>query len=160
MRVYEFIENLEDDLIEEFLDQLDDFKEDLRFNYDLVKNQLDDNSDKQCLQTMVNIYNGSIKNGYNGFIWNEDIDKFYEDNSEYLNQYLIDYLECSGLSSLEDLCGIISKDMSVELFLDDITLRNSDKVKRNIVCFFAEDIIYEVISNFYEFFDERLKDME
>lgn len=161
MRLYEFIDNLEDHLIEKFLNQLNDFRKGLGFDYDLVKNQLGYNEafDKQCLQTMNNIYNGSITDGYNGFIWNEDINKFYKDNSEHLNQYLIDYMESSGLSSFEDLCGIISNDMSVEWFLDEITLENSDKVKRNIARFVAEDIIHEVISNFYEFFDKEIKEL-
>lgn len=159
MRFYEFIENLTDDLIEKFLDQLDDFKEGLRFDYELVKSQLDYWEDRKCLITMSNIYNGSIKDGYNGFIWNEDIDEFYEHNSEHINEYLIDYMKSSGLYSFEDLCNIISKDMSVEWFLDEITLENSDKVKRNIACFFAEDVIYEVISNFYDFFDKEIKEL-
>ena len=87
MRIYEFIENLTDGLIEKFLNQLDDFKEGLRSDYELVKTQLGySGADRECLQTMINIYNGSIKDGYQGFIWNEDIDEFYEHNSEYFNK--------------------------------------------------------------------------
>lgn len=160
MRFYEFVENLTDDLIEKFLDQLDDFKEGLRSDYDLVRSQLGYNGeDRGCLTTMTNIYNGSIKDGYSGFIWNEDIDEFYDHNSEYINNYLIDYMESSGLCSFEDLCNIISNDMSVEGFLEDVTLGNSDNVKRNLARFFAEDIIYEVVSNFYEFFDKEIKEL-
>ena len=161
MRMYEFIENLEDNSVEKFLDQLDDFIEGLRFDYDLVKNQLGYyGEDRECLITMFNIYNGSIKDGYSGFIWNEDISEFYELNSEHINEHLIDYMKSSGLYSFEDLCNIISNDMSIDWFLDDISLGNSYNIKINLARFFAEDVIYEVISNFYEFFDDRLKDME
>ena len=161
MRMYEFIENLEDNSVEKFLDQLDDFIEGLRFDYDLVKNQLGYyGEDRECLITMFNIYNGSIKDGYSGFIWNEDIGEFYKHNSEHINEHLIDYMKSSGLYSFEDLCNIISNDMSIDWFLDDISLGNSYNIKINLARFFAEDVIYEVISNFYEFFDDRLKDIE
>lgn len=159
--MYEFIENLEDNSVEKFLDQLDDFIEGLRFDYDLVKNQLGYyGEDRECLITMFNIYNGSIKDGYSGFIWNEDIGEFYKHNSEHINEHLIDYMKSSGLYSFEDLCNIISNDMSIDWFLDDISLGNSYNIKINLARFFAEDVIYEVISNFYEFFDDRLKDIE
>ena len=159
MRVYEFIENLEDNSVEKFLNQLDDLKEGLRFDYELVKSQLGYGEDRECLATMFNISKGSIKDGYSGFIWNEDIGEFYKHNSEHINEYLIDYMKSSGLYSFEDLCDIISNDMSIDGFLDDISLGNSYNVKMNLARFFAEDIIYMVISNFYEFFDE-LKDIE
>lgn len=160
MRMYEFIENLTDDLIEKFLDQLDDFKDGLRFDYDLVNNQLGYyGEDRECLITMFNIYNGSIKDGYSGFIWNEDIGEFYELNSEHINNYLIDYMESSGLCSFEDLCNIISNDMSVKGLLEDVTLGNSDNVKRNLARFFAEDIIYNVVSNFYDYFNKEIKEL-
>lgn len=160
MRMYEFIENLEDNSVEKFLDQLDDFKEGLRFDYDLVKNQLGYyGEDRECLITMFNIYNGSIKDGYSGFIWNEDIGEFYELNSEHINEHLIDYMKSSGLYSFEDLCNIISNDMSIDWFLDDISLGNSYNVKMNLARFFAEDIIYEVVSNFYDYFNKEIKEL-
>lgn len=158
--MYEFIENLEDNSVEKFLDQLDDFKEGLRFDYDLVKNQLGYyGEDRECLITMFNIYNGSIKDGYSGFIWNEDIGEFYELNSEHINEHLIDYMKSSGLYSFEDLCNIISNDMSIDWFLDDISLGNSYNVKMNLARFFAEDIIYEVVSNFYDYFNKEIKEL-
>ena len=68
-------------------------------------------------------------------------------------------MKSSGLYSFEDLCNIISNDMSIDWFLDEVTLGKSDKIKRNIARFFAEDIIYEVISSFYNYFDKEIKEL-
>lgn len=161
MRLYKFIENLSDKEIDSFLNKLDDYRDGLGFDYSLVKGQLGYTEglfDKECLINISNINKGSIMDGYTGFVWNEEMESFYEKNAEYLNQYVSDYMESQGLNSFDELCSIISNDMGINWFLDDITLCNSKKVKRNIVKFFAEDVCYNVFECFEEYFDKELKE--
>lgn len=157
MRLWEFIEKLSDEEIKNFLNQLDNYKDGLKCDYEILKNKLGYKGfDKSCLETLSNISRGSIKDGYQGFIFNEDIDKFYKDNADYLNQYLLNYISSLGHNSFEELIHIISNDMEVNWFLEDITLCDSCKVKRNISRFFAEDVSYNILENFEDYFSEKL----
>lgn len=162
MRLYEFIENLSEEEIENFLDKLDSYRDGLRFNYDLIKEQLGYQKvfDKPCLIDMVNISKSSIMDGYRGFIYNADIESFYEKNAEHFNQYILEYMADQGLNSFDEFIPIISDGMDIDWFLQDITLNDSKYIKRNIARFFASEVVYDVMEFFNDFFDEKLKNIE
>lgn len=162
MSMWEFIDNLSDEKIEKFIDQLDNYKEGLKDNYKLVKKQLGyiEVFDKNCLHDMNHIDNGSINDGYQGFIYKEDIEKFYNDNEENFVNYLKDYLDSNGLNTFDSLLSIIANDMNMSSFLEDIALYKSVDVKRNIAKFVASEIIYDVMNSFREYFKEDIKNSE
>lgn len=145
--MYKFIENLSEENLEKFLDLLK--KEKLYNLYNLVKNQFGYNSDKELLKDFYNIYNGELMDGYPGFIFHEDMYKFFADNKKLLLDYLIDYVKSnySKEDYLSEMVYIISGKLSPEYFIQDL-FDDSLDIKENLVIFVVEDIVRRVMDLF------------
>lgn len=145
--MYKFIENLNEENLEKFIGLLK--KEKLYDLYNLVKNQFGYNSDKELLKDFYNIYNGNLMDGYQGFIFHEDMYKFFANNKKLLLDYLIEYVKSnySEEDYLSEMVYIISGKLSPEYFIQDL-FDDSLDIKENLVIFVVEDIVRRVMDLF------------
>lgn len=152
--MYKFIENLNEENLEKFIGLLK--KEKLYDLYNLVKNQFGYNSDKELLKDFYNIYNGNLMDGYQGFIFHEDMYKFFANNKKLLLDYLIEYVKSnySEEDYLSEMVYIISGKLSPEYFIQDL-FDDSLDIKENLVIFVVEDIIRRVMDLFDNTFSKE-----